>query len=102
MSIERSPAAAADVLRLLDAAHDATRRIDPQTSARRLYLDAASVAERRIPGPLGTAVAGVLAIAAESRRVSRLAGNLGEHKTTLALAIAVLELPDTPREGDGT
>lgn len=84
------------------AAHGQTLAFEVGVSARHLYDAAAAVAERRIPGPLGVAVAGVLAVAAESRRVRGLAGSLGEHKTTLALAIAVLELPATPREGDGT
>lgn len=93
-------AANPDLGRLVDAAHAATRIVDSRISARQLYDEAAAVAEQRIPGPLGTAVAGVLAIAAEHRRVSGLRGSLGEHKTTLALAIAVLEqLPDTAKEG---
>lgn len=81
--------------RLLGLAHDVTQHIDSQVSAVQLYRDAAAVAEQRIPGPLGVAVAGVLAVAAESRRVSGLRGILGERETTLSLAVAVLELvPD--------
>jgi hypothetical protein len=84
-----------ELARLVGLAHDATKHIASEVSAVQLYLDAAAVAEQRIPGPLGVAVAGVLAIAAESRRIRRLSGSLGEHRPTLALAVAVLEiLPD--------
>lgn len=87
------------LMRLADHAYLATRHIDSSVSAEELYTDAASIAEQRIPGALGTAVAGVLAIAAENRRVSRLRGSLGEHHTMLALAVAVLESAvDTPPE----
>ena len=90
----------AELCRLIDAAHDVAVHIDASVSAVQLYLDAARVAEQRIPGPVGTAVAGVLAVAAEDRRLSGLRGVLGEQKTTLALAVAVLgSLPDTPQEG---
>lgn len=84
-----------ELARLVGLAHDATKHIAPQVSAVQLYRDAVAVAEQCIPGPLGVAVAGVLAIAAESRLISGLNGSLGEHKSTLALAVAVLEiLPD--------
>lgn len=84
-----------NLVRLVAAAHDATAHVASGVSAEQLYREAAHAAEQRIPGPLGTAVAGVLAVAAESRRVRRLRGNLGEHRTTMALALAVLgQLPD--------
>lgn len=80
-----------DLIRLVGLAHDATQHLPDTTSAVQLYLDAARAAEARFPGPIGVAVAGVLAIAAETRRVNRLGGNLGEHRTTIALALAVLD-----------
>lgn len=87
--------------RLVDHAHAVTKHISGSTSAVQLYTDAARIAEQRISGAIGTAVAGVLAIAAESRRVSGLRGSLGEHRTTLALAVAVLESAvDAPPAGD--
>jgi hypothetical protein len=86
-----------NLVRLVAAAHDATAHVASGVSAEQLYREAAGIAEQRIPGPLGTAVAGVLAVAAESRRVRRLRGSLGEHRTTMALALAVLgQLPDEP------
>lgn len=84
-----------ELARLTGLAHDAVQHIASSVSAVKLYRDAAAVAEQRILGPLGVAVAGVLAIAAESRRVRGLNGILGEHETMLSLAVAVLEfLPD--------
>lgn len=84
-----------ELARLVGLAHDATKHIASEVSAVQLYRDAAAVAEQRLPGPLGVAVAGVLAIAAETRRVRGLNGILGEHHTMLSLAVAVLEiLPD--------
>lgn len=80
-----------DLRRLVTAAHEATRHIAPEVDAQQLYTEASSVAEQAIPGPVGTAVAGVLAIAAESRRVRRLRGSLGESQPMLALALAVLD-----------
>jgi hypothetical protein len=89
----------AELCRLIDAAHSRVVGLVASTSAVQLYLDAARVAEQRIPGPVGTAVAGVLAVAAESRRLSGLRGVLGESEITLALAVAVLGMrSDTPKE----
>jgi hypothetical protein len=84
-----------ELARLVDTAHEATVHLAPATSAVALYLEASSVAEARIPGPLGTAVAGVLAIAAEQRIASGLRGNLGEHRTMLNLATQVLSVRGT-------
>ena len=64
------------------------------TPAADLYDRAAVLAEHRLPAPLGVAVAGVLAMAAHERRVAELGGCLGASKVMLALALAVLELPD--------
>jgi hypothetical protein len=57
-----------------------------------LYRDASAVAERRLPGLLGIAVAAVLATAAEQRRLSEVSGSLGADQSTMALAVAVLEM----------
>lgn len=81
-----------DLVRLLDAAHHATKGMDSSVQAIELYRAAALVAERLVPAPIGVAVAGVLAIAAEHRRASGMRGNLGADKTMLALACAVLAL----------
>lgn len=75
-----------DLLRFLDAADAATQQVGSEVQAVELYKAAALAAEQHVPVPLGLAVAGVLAIAAEKRRVSGLHGNLGEHRTTLALS----------------
>lgn len=85
-----------DLIRLITAAHHATEDLAHDVQAVELYRAAALAAESQIPGPLGLAVAGVLAIAAEHRRVQRLRGNLGEHRTTLALALAVLAMEKAP------
>lgn len=78
------------IYRHIDAAYAATRHIQAGVDAVQLYDEAARAAEDRIPGDLGGAIAGVLAMAAESRRNARLSGNLGEQRTTIALALAVL------------
>jgi hypothetical protein len=78
-----------------DAAYEHTAHLDPRASAVALYLEASAAAEQRITGPLGTAIAGVLAIAAEQRIASGLRGNLGEHRTMLALATQVLSVRGT-------
>lgn len=81
--------------RLVGLAHDATRHLSHRTSALQLYRDARDRAEQRLPGPLGVAVACVLAEAAELRRLSGVGGCLGANKAAMALAIAVLEIvPD--------
>lgn len=85
--------------RLLGEAHDAARGINLTTDAGELYRDAAAVAEQRIAGPLGVAVAGVLAMAAEHRRASGMRGALGADLTMLALATRVLEHPPAPAGG---
>lgn len=88
-----------ELIRLVDAARVTTDGVRLDVDAVRLYRDAALVAEQRIDDPLGTAVAGVLAMAAERRRVAGVAGAVGEHRTMLALALRVLELrpEDGPR-----
>lgn len=81
--------------RLVGLTHDATKHISHRTSVVQLYRDASDVAERRLPGPLGIAVAAVLAAAAEHRRLSGVGGSLGADQPTMALAVAVLEIiPD--------
>lgn len=87
-------------MRLVKHAYVVTGHIDSSVSAEELYTDAALVAEQH-GGAIETAVAGVLAIAAENRRLSGLRGNLGEPHTMLALAVAVLESAvDVPSAGD--
>ena len=85
-----------DLVRLVTVAHHATEHLAHDVQAVELYHAAALAAERQIPAPLGAAVAGVLAIAAELRRVTRLRGNLGEHRTMLALALAVIAMDEMP------
>lgn len=82
-----------DLVRLVGAAHDAVTGLPYDTDAVALYRRAAAHAEQVWPGALGLAVAGVLAIAAERRESTRIRGILGEHNTTLALALAVLARP---------
>lgn len=89
-----------ELSRLVGLAHDATAHIGFRTSAVQLYLDGSRAAERVIPGPLGVAIAGVLAMAAEERRAARIGGIMGERNTTLALALAVLELAVSTPTGD--
>lgn len=78
------------LVRLLDLTHNATRHISHRASVLQLYRDASHVAEQRIPGPLGVAIAAVLATAAELRRLSGVGGSLGADHPTMALAVAVL------------
>jgi hypothetical protein len=78
------------LVRLVGLTHDATRHISHRTSALQLCRDASNVAEQRLPGPLGVAIAAVLAIAAERRRLSGVGGSLGADQPTMALAVAVL------------
>jgi hypothetical protein len=78
--------------RLVGLAHDATSHLASRTSALQLYRDARDVAEERLPGPLGVAVACVLAGAAYHRQQARVGGCLGADKSMMALAIAVLEV----------
>lgn len=80
----------AQLLRLLDAAHRAVAGLPHDTDACALYRRAAGVAQARLPDPLALSVAGVLALAAENRRVSGVCGALGADTTMLALALAVL------------
>lgn len=90
MSAERDA-----LVRLVGLAHEATRHVSHRTSVLQLYRDASDVAEQRLPGSLGVAVAAVLAIAAEQRRLSRIGGSLGADRSMMALAVAVLEIvPD--------
>jgi hypothetical protein len=84
------------LVRLIELTHDATMHIPHNTSVVQLYRDASDVAEQRLPGPLGIAIAAVLATAAERRWQSGVGGSLGADRPTMALAIAVLE-----RVGDG-
>jgi hypothetical protein len=80
------------LVRLVGLTHDATKHISHRTSVLQLYRDASAVAERRLPGLLGIAVAAVLATAAEHRRLSGVGGSLGADQSTMALAVAVLEM----------
>lgn len=81
--------------RLLVQVHDATENIDSRTDALALYREARDVAEQRIPGPLGVAVAAALAAAAYERFLSPIRNSsLGASKSSLALALAVLALPE--------
>lgn len=94
MSAERDA-----LVRLVGLTHDATMHVSHRASVVQLYLDASGVAERRLPGPLGVAVAAVLATAAERRRLSGVGGSLGADRPTMALAVAVLEIvPGDPAE----
>jgi hypothetical protein len=45
------------LVRLGSLTHNATRHISHRTSVVQLYRDASDVAEKRLPGPLGVAVA---------------------------------------------
>lgn len=87
------------LLRLLAAAHDTAGGIALAVDAAALYQAAATAAEQRIPGPLGVAVAGVLAMAAEHRRASGMRGALGANLSMLALAQRVLEHPPDAAQG---
>lgn len=80
------------LIRLVRLTRDATKHVSHSTSVLQLYRDASAVAERRLPGLLGIAVAAVLATAAERRRLSEISGSLGADQPTMALAIAVLEM----------
>jgi hypothetical protein len=75
------------LVRLVGLTHDATRHISHRASVAQLYRDASDVAEQKLPGPLGVAVAAVLATAAERRRLSGIGGSLGADRPTMALAI---------------
>lgn len=90
----------ADLVRLTAVAHDRTESLPSSAPAADLYDRAAQHAEHRIPGPLGTAIAGVLAMAAHERRATGIGGCLGAPRVMLALALAVTELPD-PASGVG-
>lgn len=79
--------------RLVGQAHDATAHLDTRADAAELFRRARDVAEQRIPGPLGVAVAAALAHAAYERSLSPVRGSLGASKSSLALALAVLDLP---------
>jgi ribosomal protein S12 methylthiotransferase accessory factor YcaO len=80
------------LVRLAGLTHDTTRHVSHRTSVLQLYREASDVAEQRLPGPLGVAVAAVLATAAEHRRLSGVGGSLGADQSTMALALAVLEI----------
>lgn len=83
-----------ELVRSLTAALAATEHLASEVDAVRLFTDAARAAHR-IPGPLGTAVAAVLFMAAYERRLTGLRGSLGCSKTDLALALAAMEyMPD--------
>lgn len=85
-----------DLHRLTTAAYHAVHHLPYDTDLMDLYRRAAERAEQVWPGQLGTAVAGVLALAAEERRVAGVRGILGERNTTMALALAVLAHPTGP------
>ena len=80
-----------ELVRLLTAAHEATRDIAHNVDVAQLFDDGARAAER-MPEPLGAAVAGVLALAAYERRLTahHRQDSLGASKTTMALALAAL------------
>jgi hypothetical protein len=84
------------LVRLVGLIHDATRHVSYRISAVQLYRDASDVAELRLPGPVGVAVAAVLAIAAERQRLSGVGGSLGAERPMMALAVAVLGI--TPED----
>ena len=86
------------LVRLVGLTHDATKHVFHRTSVVQLYRDASDAAERRWPGPLGVAIAAVLATAAERRRLSGVGGSLGADRSMMALAIAVLEAVPDPAE----
>lgn len=88
----RSEKPAQRLVRLLGLTHDAIAHVSHRASVLQLYHDASNVAEQRLPGSLGVAVAAVLATAAERRRLSGVGGSLGADQPTMALAIAVLEI----------
>lgn len=81
-----------DLTRLLSVAHERVAHVRHDVDAVALYREAARAAER-LSGPLGVAVAGVLAEAAERRRMTGLRGHLGCSNTMTALALAVLDGP---------
>lgn len=77
--------------RLVGLAHDRTLHLDDQrTSAVSIY-GAAKRAALTMPEPLGSALAGVFAMAEYERRQTGLGGVLGESSLMLSLAIAVIE-----------
>lgn len=89
---DQTPTERQELERLLTLSHEAIHDLAHDVSAQRLYVDAARVAERHLPGPVGEAVAAVLALEAYAWR-NRPNGCLGASTTTLALALAVLSAP---------
>lgn len=77
---------------LISKVHNATAHLDAHASALQLYREARDAAEQCLPGPVGVAVAAVLAEAAVTRAQSPIGGSLGASKSLLALAVAVLEM----------
>lgn len=77
-------------------AHRQVKRLlpDQSTDGVDMLRRAADAAQERISGELGIAVAAVLLTAWEQRRASGLNGVLGLPNATLALALAVLTLPE--------
>ncbi len=78
-----------DLVRLVGATHEAVAHLPHNTDAVALYRSAAVRAEEVLPGPVGTAVAAVLAVEAAGARSFTI---LGASNPMLALAVAVLGL----------
>lgn len=89
-----------ELSRLVGLVHEATKHLSSRTSALQLYRDARDVAEVRVPGPLGVAIAAELAAAAYRRGLAEVGGSLGASKSTMALAVAVLEI--APNDGSAS
>lgn len=81
-----------DLQRLVGIAHDRTNHLPHNTPMQALFNRAADAAEHHIDGDLGVAVAGVLALEAESLRVARWDSPLGRSSSTIFLALAVLDI----------
>lgn len=82
---------AAELNKLTSRAQERTRHLnDQRTPATAIYALARRVAYT-MPEPLGSALAGVFAMAEYERRLTGLGGVIGENSTTLALAVAVIE-----------
>lgn len=76
--------------RLVAIAYDRTEHMNDDVSAFHLLADA-SHAALRIPEPLGSAIAAVLALAAAKREARAYDGLVTESRGLLALALVALE-----------
>lgn len=80
-----------DLASLIGLAHERTKHLDDQrTPATHIYETAKSAAQT-LPEPLGSALAGVFAMAEYERRLTGLGGVAGDSVTMLSLALAVIE-----------